>query len=145
MKLNNLIGLGLGAAVIYFLLGKKNLAKSATFSFEKMGIDLRNKKIKLSLGANNPTNSSATLKSIIGNLYLAGKQVASVESFNTVQILPNAKTIVTIDVRPSLAGIWSTIKTILQNKGKSAAALKATFEGTANVDGISFPIKTALS
>lgn len=145
MKLNNLIGLGIGAAVIYFLLGKKSLAKSATFSFEKMGIDLRNKKIKLSLGANNPTNSSATLKSIIGNLYLAGKQVASVESFNTVQILPNAKTIVTIDVRPSLSGIWSTIKTILQNKGKSAAALKATFEGTANVDGISFPIKTALS
>lgn len=145
MKLNNLIGLGLGAAVIYFLIGKKSLAKSATFSFEKIGIDLRGKKIKLSLGANNPTNSSATLKSIIGNLYLSGKQVASVESFNTVQILPNAKTIVTIDVRPSLAGIWSTIKTILQNKGKSAAALKATFEGTANVDGISFPIKTALS
>jgi len=145
MSIKSIIGLGIGAAAIYLLLGKKSLAKSATFSFEKLGIDLRNKKLKLSLGANNPTGSSATLKSITGALYLSGKQVASVESFNTVRILPNAKTIITIDVRPSLSGIWSTIKSILQNKGKSAAALKATFEGFANVDGVSFPIKTTLS
>lgn len=144
MNPKNLFILAAGAGLVYLLLGKKKLASATQFSLEKLGIDLKGKKIKVTLGANNPTGSSATLNSIVGALYITGKQVASIESFNKVNILPNAKSLVTLDLKPSLAGIFQTIKQIVKSKGSSPSALQATFVGTANVDGISLPIKTTL-
>lgn len=144
MKQNNIILFAIGAGLLYFLVRKGQSALSTTFSLEKLGIDLKNKKIKITMGANNPTGASTSLNSLVGSLYIAGKQVASVESFNKIEILPNAKSLITLDLRPTLAGIFQTLKEIIKSKGKTAASLQATFEGTANVDGVSLPVKTIL-
>ena len=144
MKSTNFLLIAAGAALVYMLIGKKRLAAATQFSLEKIGIDLRAKKIKVALSANNPTNASATINSIVGALYVDGKQIASIESFAKATIQPNAKSIVNLDLKPTLIGIWTTLKQIIKSKGQSAQALKATFVGTANVDGISLPIKTTL-
>ena len=144
MKAKNFIILAAGAAAIYLLLGKKRLASATQFSLEKLGIDLRNKKIKIGLGANNPTNATATINSIVGSLYVDGNQIATIESFAKNTIQPNAKSIVNLDLKPTLAGIWVTLKNVIKSKGKTAKALRATFVGSANVDGVNFPIKTTL-
>ena len=144
MKSTNFLLIAAGAALVYMLIGKKRLAAATQFSLEKIGIDLKAKKIKIGLGANNPTNASATINSIVGALYVDGKQIASIESFAKATIQPNAKSIVNLDLKPTLVGIWTTLKQIIKSKGQSAQALKATFVGNANVDGISLPIKTTL-
>lgn len=145
MNPKNFLFLGIGAAALYLILRKKRMSEATTFTLEKIGIDLKNKAIKLGLGANNPTGATATVQSINGTLLLNGKQVATIESFNKVNIAPNAKSIITLNLKPTLTGIWGTIKELVRSKGSSAKALKPIFEGSANVDGINFPIKTQLA
>lgn len=144
MKSTNFLIIAAGAAIVYMLLGKKKLAASTQFSLEKIGIDLKAKKIKVALGANNPTGASATINSIVGALYVGGKQIAAIESFTKTTIQPNAKSIVNLDLKPTLAGIWTTIKQLVKSRGQAAGSLKASFVGTANVDGVNLPIKTAI-
>ncbi len=138
-----LLGLAAGGLLLWFLMGKKKLAKATTFSMEKLGFDIKGKKIKLTLGANNPTGSSATLNSIVGALYIKGNQVSSVESFTKVKILPNAKSLITLDLKPSLVGIFATAKLLLSKGGTKA--LDATFKGNADVNGLIIPITTKLN
>lgn len=135
--------LAAGALILWYFMGKKKLASATTFSMEKLGFDIKGKKIKLTLGANNPTGSSATLNSLVGALYIKGNQVSSVESFTKVNILPNAKSLITLDLKPSLVGIFATAKLLLSKGGTKA--LDATFEGNADVDGLIIPIKTKLN
>jgi len=143
MNPKTLLGLAAGGLILWFLMGKKKLAKATTFSMEKLGFDIKGKKIKLTLGANNPTGSSATLNSLVGALFIKGNQVSSVESFTKVKILPNAKSFITLDLKPSLVGIFATAKLLLSKGGTKA--LDATFVGNADVNGLIIPIKTKLN
>lgn len=146
MKSGGNILLLFGAAgLIYFLSRKKTLAKTASFSFEKLGVDLKNKTIKLGIGVSNPTGATANLSAITGAFYLAGKQVASIESFERRQIAPHGKTILNIVVKPSLAGLWSNLKDIIKSGGKNVKGLKPYIEGVADIDGFNFPFKNTLS
>ena len=143
MNPKTLLGLAAGGLLFWFLMGKKKLSKATTFSMEKLGFDIKGKKIKLTLGANNPTGSSATLNSLVGALFIKGNQVSSVESFTKVKILPNAKSLITLDLKPSLVGIFATAKLLLSKGGTKA--LDATFVGNADVNGLIIPIKTKLN
>jgi len=143
MNPKTLLGLAAGGLLLWFLMGKKKLAKATTFSMEKIGFDIKGKKIKLTLGANNPTGSSATLNSLVGALFIKGNQISSVESFTKVKILPNAKSLITLDLKPSLVGIFATAKLLLSKGGTKA--LDATFVGNADVNGLIIPIKTKLN
>lgn len=143
MNPKTLLGLAAGGLLLWFLMGKKKLAAATSFSMEKIGFDIKGKKIKLTLGANNPTGSSATLNSLVGALFIKGNQVSSVESFTKVKILPNAKSLITLDLKPSLVGIFATAKLLLSKGGTKA--LDATFVGNADVNGLIIPIKTKLN
>lgn len=121
------------------------MAASASFSFERLGIDLKNKAIKLGIGVSNPTDTTANLTSITGMFYLAGKQVASIESFENKTIAANSKTVLNILVRPSLVGVWSNLKDYIKSGGKNVKSLKPYVEGSANIDGFNFPFKNYLS
>ena len=143
MNPKTLLGLAAGGLLLWFLMGKKKLAKATNFSMEKLSFDIKGKKIKLTLGANNPTGSSATLNSLVGALCIKGNQVSSVESFTKVKILPNAKSLITLDLKPSLIGIFATAKLLLSKGGTKA--LDATFVGNADVNGLIIPIKTKLN
>ena len=138
-----IIGFGILGIALFYLLGKKKFTKNALFSLEKIGFDLKAKKIIATLGVSNPTNTSANIKSIAGALYIKGKQVASVSSFQTATILPNAMSLIKLDLRPSLLGIYESAKALVQKEGTKN--INATFIGSANVDGFNLPIKAKLS
>ena len=145
MNGKNLLILGAGAVAVFLLMRKKRMVSAMTFGLEKLGIDIRNKAIKIGLAANNPTGATATIQSINGTLFLNGKQIATIDSFQRSTIAPNSKSIINLNLRPTLTGVWSIIKDLIRSKGKDAKALKPIFEGSANVDGINFPIKTQLA
>jgi LEA14-like dessication related protein len=142
MNIKALIGVGVGAAILLYLVGRKKLSGSATFSFEKFNVDFVKKKaIIITLGVNNPTSQSLNINSIVGNLILSGKVVASVETFNKINVMPNAKTLIDLTVKPSLVGM-AQIAIALAKKTEKAADLKLKFVGNGNVDGIAIPINT---
>ena len=143
MNIKALIGVGVGAAILLYLVGRKKLSGSATFSFEKFKVDLKKKAIIITLGVNNPTSQSLTINSIVGNLSLSGKVVAAVETFVKTNVMPNAKTLIDLTVKPSLVGLAQTVLA-LAKKTQKAADLKMKFVGNGNVDGIAIPIDTQL-
>jgi LEA14-like dessication related protein len=143
MNIKALIGVGVGAAILLYLVGRKKLSGSATFSFEKFKVEMKKKAIIITLGVNNPTSQSLTINSIVGNLLLSGKTVASIETFNKTNVIPNAKTLIDLTVKPSLAGLAQTVLAMAK-KTQKAADLKLKFVGNGNVDGIAIPINTQL-
>ena len=143
MNIKALIGVGVGAAILLYLVGRKKLSGSATFSFEKFKVDFKKKAIIITLGVNNPTSQSLNINSIVGNLSLSGKVVASVETFVKTNVMPNAKTLLDLTVKPSLVGM-AQIAMALAKKTQKAADLKLKFVGAGNVDGIAIPINTQL-
>ena len=144
MKIGNIIGLGALAFGLWFVLRKSSVAKNATFSFEKLDVDIKKLKILMTLGISNPTNTPIGLNSVVGALMLNGKQIASIESFDQTTIAPTAKTNVRLTLRPSAIGVFQTIKDVWKTK-LQGAKINAEFVGSANVDGITFPIKSTLA
>jgi len=59
-------------------------------------------------------------------------------------LCPYDKTNLTLSLRTSLVGVFKTIKDLWKSK-LQGAKINAEFVGSANVDGITFPIKTKLA
>jgi ERCC4-related helicase len=143
-----LLPLGIGVA-LYFLYSKKQFVSQTNWSFEKLNFDLKKKRIKVTLGVANPTNESAEIQSITGNLIINGSTVATVESFENQKIAPANKSFIQLNLIPSAMGIFSQAKTILEkllqkNQNKTKVSMKAVFAGAANVNGIVIPINLNL-
>ena len=92
------------------------------------------------MAALNPSNQSATINSIVGELYVNNKFLGNVTSFTSQKILPKASSNVSFTIKPSLLSALPIIKSILYNKSKGYSF---TFKGNANVDGIVIPIETS--
>lgn len=144
MKTRNLLILA-AVGVVFYLVKKSRDVAAINFSLAKFNVDLKNKALRIGLGISNPSGTSVDVKSISGSLFLSGKEVATVESFKTVTIAPNAKTIVDLKLTPTLFSIWQLLKGSVKGGKLSTSNLRPTFEGSANVQGINIPIKTSLA
>jgi len=144
MKIGNIIAIGALGIGLWFILRKKSVASSAQFSFEKLDVDLRKQKIMMTLGVMNPSNGTITFNSVVGTLLLNNNQVATIESYDKKIIAPTAKTNIVLSLRPTLVGVFQTIKDLWKSK-LQGAKINAEFNGSANVDGITFPVKTKLA
>jgi len=144
MKMTNLFALGLLGFGIWMFIRKSSVAKNVLFSFEKLDADIRKQKILMTMGVYNPTTTPIEFNSVVGALLLNGKQIALVESFQKTTISATAKTNILITLRPSVVGILQTIQDIVKAKLKGIK-LSASFVGSANVDGITFPVETKLA
>jgi LEA14-like dessication related protein len=144
MKMTNLFALGLLGFGIWMFIRKSSVAKNVLFSFEKLDADIRKQKILMTMGVYNPTTTPIEFNSVVGALLLNGKQIALVESFQQTTIEPTAKTNILITLRPSVVGIFQTIQDIVKAKLKGVK-LSASFVGSANIDGITFPVETKLA
>jgi len=150
--MKNIFLLGIVAAGAYVFLSKKNFAKSANFSFEKMSMNLKKKQIYVTLGVSNPTGQQLLIKSIVGNLIMNGTVIAAIESFVPTKISATAKSSIKLQLIPSAAGIFQQAKIFIQNilkKEKEGAkktkkTITATFKGAANVEGATFPLDIKL-
>lgn len=144
MKTRNLLILA-AVGVVFYLVKKSRDVAAINFSLAKFDVDWKNKALLIGLGISNPSGTSVDVKSISGNLFLSGKEIASVESFKTVTIAPNAKTILNLSLKPTLFSIWQLLKSSVKGGKLSTSNLRPTFEGSANVQGINIPIKTTLA
>lgn len=106
---------------------------------------MKQKKIVVYMGVLNPTGQSLTINAVTGDLYLDGKAMASVTSFDKQSILPNQETVIKVFVAPNLVNLFSKIKALISSKLKNAGKLKASFKGSANIEGVNIPINTQLS
>lgn len=138
--------LGLG---LLWVMSKRNFVKTTNWTFEKMQIDLKKKKIYVFLGVQNPTGQSLTINSIVGNLIINNSTVATIESYDKQKINPTSKSLIKLQLVPSAMGLFEQAKAVvlqLLSKGKKTAkqAIKSTFKGAANVEGTTFPIDLKL-
>lgn len=137
-----------GAATAFFLLRNKSFINKATYTFEKMKIDTKAKRIKVRLGVINPTGASLMINAITGNLILNGQDVGSVQSFNKTRITSVGKSFIDLDLQPRLTGIATAAKNILSRLfSKTPAPAKkgsAMFNGSINVNGSAFPLRLNL-
>lgn len=135
-QLKTFLGIAAGAGILYWLYSRKRLKETALFSFD--GVRIANNKLQVKLGLSNPTNASVTINSIVGVLNSKGNDIANVSSFEKVTIAPNNKTFISLDVTPSLVGLFTTVKQIVKRGGLKNLNLR--FKGTANVNGLPLPI-----
>ena len=141
MNYKNLLIGGLLVAGVFYFIGKKKLAKAIRFSIEK--ISFSGTKIILRLGLLNPTGNEAKFNSMVADVFVKGNQVATLSTFQTVSIKPNSKSTIDITITPTGIGILSTLKSLLSKGGLKN--LQAKIKGTANVDGVAFPIDITYS
>jgi LEA14-like dessication related protein len=146
MKGKNLLYIGAaGLLALVIFSRKKQIAKSAQYSFEKIGVNLARRKVIVTLGILNPAQGSIRINSVVGMLRINGRDVATVENFAPVNVAGNAKSMLPLTLSPSLSGITDLIRSYIQmRKDKKKSPAKVTFTGSSNVDGMTLPIQTTL-
>jgi hypothetical protein len=134
----------IGGLAAWFLISKRSLSNNIKFVFRKIkfGGKLLQPKVFITLGAQNPTNTGATIKSIVASVNYNGKTFADVSSFLTQRINPGSESNIVLIAEPQIVGIFGTIREMIRS-GK----IKGNFEitGTANIDGINFPLQISQS
>lgn len=130
---------GLGLLGIY-LLTRRSLAKNLVFNLSDVKFlgSVLKPIIKISFSVQNPSNQTATLKGVAGTLIFNGNPISNVSNFEQQTINARSESTITIDVKPSILGIASTIIDAIKGKRITGTI---TFNGSANVDGVLIPIK----
>ena len=127
-----------GVAAIY-LLSKLRFGQKANFMLRSLrpGGTLLAPTINVEMAVQNPTNQTITIKSITGSVSVNDKYLANVSAFGDQKVLPNSESILRLTARPSATGVFQSIREILT---QPVGSIAASFQGTANVDGLVVPI-----
>lgn len=136
MKGSTILFAGLALFGAAWLFGRTRLAAAVRFSIEALAI--KSGKIQLTIGILNPTNQTAKLSSIVADLLIKGSQIATIEYYQEVKIIPNGKTKITMLVTPKGLGIITTILELTKKGGLKN--LTASLLGTANIDNTALPL-----
>jgi hypothetical protein len=127
-----------GVAAIY-LLSKLRFGQKANFFLRSLrpGGTLLSPTVNVEMAVQNPTNQTITIKSITGSVSVNDKYLANVSAFGDQKVLPNQESILRLTARPSATGVFQSIREILT---QPVGSIAASFQGTANVDGLVVPI-----
>ena len=127
-----------GVAAIY-LLSKLRFGQKASFMLRSLrpGGTLLAPTINVEMAVQNPTNQTITIRSITGSVSVNDKYLANVSAFGDQKVLPNQESILRLTARPSATGVFQSIREILT---QPVGSIAASFQGTANVDGLVVPI-----
>ena len=141
--MKNYLGFGILALAIVYVLRKKSLVTNAKFSLENVAFNWTKKEVYVRMGILNPTNSEITINSILGSLFLNNNEVATIETFNKLLIGANAKTSLNLTMKPTLYGIFTSLKNVLSSKDCKTLVknYKVKFVGTANANGVNIPLE----
>lgn len=133
------LALLVAAGAAYYFYRKYSVGKNARFYFKSVAV--KNKKLQLSIAAQNPTSSTIKLNSLAGEVYANNKLVSNVSSFTPLTIPGNSETVLTFTVVPNVGGVINLVSSLVKNlvrKEKVGLAIK--LDGTANVDGMALPL-----
>jgi LEA14-like dessication related protein len=141
--MKNYLGFGILALAVIYILRKKSLADNAKFSLENVAFNWNKKEVYVRMGILNPTNAQITITSILGSLFLNNNEVATVETFSRLLVSPNAKTSLNLTMKPTLYGIFTSLKSIFSKKDSKEVFknYKVKFVGTANANGVNLPLE----
>lgn len=137
------LGFGILALAIVYVLRKKSLVDNAKFSLENVVFNWKKKEVYVRMGILNPTNSEITISSIVGSLFLNNNEVSTIETFSKILIGANAKTLLNLTMKPTLYGIFTSLKDVLSSKDNKTSFknYKVKFVGTANANGVNIPLE----
>ena len=85
----------------------------------------------------NGSNTPVTINSIVGQLFVSGKQLSTVSQVAPFNVPANSDTVYTVNVQTSAFDVINIIRDLIKQKQK----LAVTFEGNINSTGINIPIK----
>jgi len=127
-----------GVAAIY-LLSKLRFGQKANFFLRSLrpGGTLLAPTINVEMAVQNPTNQTITIKSITGSVSVNDKYLANVSAFGDQKVLPNSESVLRLTARPSAFGVFESVRELLT---QPIGTIAASFQGTANVDGLVVPI-----
>lgn len=137
MKNKSILLTGLGLLAVYFgynLFRYKQVADKLRFTIA--GIGVKSGKIIISIGILNPTGVSATIRSMVGDLYNENAKIATITNFEKTIVRPNSSTIINITLIPNAIGIISAISDIISDGLKNKLRIVAD----ANINNITVPI-----
>lgn len=127
-----------GGLALYFF----NKSRSAGF----LNFYLKNAELKFSgitpiltlgLAIQNPSNSSFTIKSVVGNLYSNSYLIGNVSAYGEKIVAPASEQIYPLEVRLSLIGVVSDLVKVFTGGG---IAQQVEFDGAINVDNLTQPL-----
>lgn len=129
----------IGGAAAVFLLSRYRFGQKATFLLRSLrpGGSILQPTISVEMAVQNPTNQTIKIKSITGDISVNDKYLANVSAFGDQTVLPNSESTLRLVARPTAIGIFESVREILTSPGGKAVA---SFQGSANVDGIVVPI-----
>lgn len=137
--MKNYLGFGILAIAVFYIIRKKSIVTNAKFSLENVVFNWKKKEVYIRLGILNPTNAEITINSILGSLYFNTNEVAVVQSFQKLLVGANAKTNLNLTMKPTLYGIFESLKNLVTKD--LAKTYKVKFIGTANANGVNFPLE----
>jgi LEA14-like dessication related protein len=124
------------AIVVYILYKKYVLSQTFSVFFKSLdftSLTLLNPTLNLVVQVNNPTNVTADIQQIRGNLFLNGEQVGTVIGI-TPTTLSTGSSLLTIPVTLNYSGLSQYIQTF------NTGGFKLDFNGTIMVDYITLPL-----
>jgi LEA14-like dessication related protein len=133
------LGFGILALAIFYVIRKKSLVDNAKFSLQNVVLNWKKKEVYVRMGISNPTNQQVIINSILGSLYFNNNEVAVVNSFSKLLISANATTTLNLTMKPTLYGIFESLKNILTKD--IAKNYRVKFVGTANANGLNLPLE----
>lgn len=141
MKKNILLAAAAGLG-LWWLIGRRSLGTKSKILLRKISYSggLRNPKLNIQFGVQNPTNRTGTISAITGELYVGTELIADFSSFGEIKISPKSESTLNITATPSV-GILS----LLTQKNWLKKGTKYTIKGTANIDGLVVPIEFSRS
>lgn len=130
----------IGGVAALFLLSRYKFGQKAIFQLRRLrpGGSLTQPVINVDMAVQNPTNTAIKIKSITGALSVNDKYLANVSAFGDQFVQANSESTLKLVARPSAIGIFESVRALLTGP---AGQVSATFDGSANVDGIVVPIK----
>jgi hypothetical protein len=137
--MKNYLGFGILALAIVYIMRKKSLVTNAKFSLQNVALNWKKKEVYIRLGISNPTNAQIIINSILGSLFFNNNEVAVVNSFSRLLISPNATTTLNLTMKPTLYGIFQSLKNVISKD--LAKTYKVKFVGTANANGLNLPLE----
>jgi hypothetical protein len=110
--------------------------------FIPRGIQAGGTGFQVQLGVQNTSNQTIQYNSFAGTLSVNGQNVANVSDFNARPIQANAETDLAFDVSPNLIGLASQV--FQQVQSGYTGIQSAVLTGTANVNGVQYPVNAQL-
>ena len=127
-----------GATALYFV-AKKSFKSKLLFQLKDVGTSGKwyAPTLVVKVRVLNPSNQSAQLNSITGELFMNNKFVSNITSFVPQKIAAKNESTISLEAKPGLTGAFQVLVTALSKKSKGYSF---KFVGNANVDGIVLPI-----